>query len=265
MSVGHRFQFLFTAIFTAGSVVSTKAEVVTIEYEAEASTVVGQPFGLNVPRLTRVQGFFRYQSSTPDRSPNDLRRGSFYLGGNSWEFEARFLGHTLRGSHQATASTETFGHTLRFNDGGNRDDTGDMSFDGIARSDLALGFSIVGNATHLPTDQLPAPFLYQRGNPHTFVISDESGRMLLQFRSVNQVATLIPTPEIINIEAPPSQARLTWRSVAGQSYQVEVSGELMEWTAVGLPVTATEEETSVTAERPVTRASFYRIRRLDSP
>ena len=250
---------------TAGSIVSGNAELVTVEYEAEASTVVGRPFGLDVPRLTRVQGFFRYQSSATDLKPNDMRRGSFQLGAGAWGFEARFLGQTLRGSHLATASTETFGHTLRFNDGGNRDETGDMTFNGVARSDLALGFAIVGNATHLPTDQLPAPFLYQRGNPHTFVIEDESGRMLLQFRSVSQVTTIIPTPELISIVVLPEEARVTWTSVVGQRYQVELSGDLAEWTVTGSPVTATAEETSATVARAAAKASFYRVRRLDAP
>jgi hypothetical protein len=261
-------RFLATPLLVITTLADSRAELVTIEYEAEASTVVGQPFGLDVPRLTRVHGFFRYESSAVDLRPNDQRRGSFVLGPGAWEFEARFLGHTVRGSQQATASTETFGHTLRFNDGGDRKETGDMSFDGVFRIDIALGFSIVGNSSHLPTDQLPAPFTYQPGNPHTFVIDDDSGRMLLQFRTVNQVVVPLPPPEIKSIEIAPNQteiATIRWSSVAGQSYQVEASSDFIEWTPVGDPVNATSEETSATASLGANDRFFYRVRRMTIP
>jgi hypothetical protein len=43
-----------TLLLTIGAVTPIRAELITIQYEAEAATVVGQPFGLDVPRLTRI-------------------------------------------------------------------------------------------------------------------------------------------------------------------------------------------------------------------
>ncbi len=256
---------LVTLLLTVGAITPIRAELVTIQYEAEAATVVGQPFGLNVPRLTRIQGIFRYESGAPDLKPNDLRRGSFILGPSSWHFEAHFLGQTLEGSIQAAASTETFGHTLRFNDGGDRDDTRDMRFNGISRPDLALGFSIVGNASNLPTDQLPAPFNYQIDAPHTFVIEDQSGRILLQFLSINQIPSP-PSPPILHfITLSPQGAKVSWNSTPGQRYQLERSPDLLSWTPVGDPVNATTKETTTTAGLESGTSSFYRIRHLATP
>lgn len=265
MFVGHWIWFSARVILLIGCAFSARAERVTVEYEAEASTVVGQPFGLKVPRLTRVRGIFSYESSAVDTRPDDPRRGGFSLGPGSWEFEARFLDHTLLGSSQAWASTETFGYSLRFNDGGDRDDTRDMSFDGVTRSDLALGFSIVGSAAQLPTDQLPAPFLYQPGNPHTFVIEDASGRMLLQFLSVNQIQVSAPDLEVISINLSTDEITISWTSASGESYQLESSSNLTKWTPVGNPVAATGGETSATAAVDSSDRSFYRVRRLAAP
>lgn len=250
---------------TVGAVTPIRAELVTIQYEAEAATVVGQPFGLNVPRLTRIQGIFRYESGAPDLKANDLRRGSFILGPSSWHFEAHFLGQTLEGSIQAAASTETFGHTLRFNDGGERDDTRDMRFNGISRPDLALGFSIVGSASNLPTDQLPAPFTYRTDDPHTFVIEDQSGRILLQFLSINQIPSSPSPPVIYSIALSPQGAKVSWNSIPGERYQLERSLDLLAWSPVGDPVNATTEKTTTTAGLDSDTFSFYRIRLLAAP
>lgn len=246
---------------------TARAELVTVRYEAEASTVVDQPFGIDVPRLTVVRGFFTYQSDTPDQNPGDLRRGSFKPV-VSWGFRAEFLGHVVSGSNRATGSTETFGHTLRFNDGGDSSDTGDMSFDHVPTADLALGFAIVGGPDDLPTDQLPKVFRFDR-SPHTFSLGDDLGRMLLQFRSFSQVVETT----IKSIDWSPTEVAITWCSVENGRYAVEFSTDLKDWLVIRPLVIGEISESSIIddfsdrsgpdALQPL--RGFYRVRELGPP
>jgi len=252
-------KLLSTLIVLLGFSNFLQAELVTVAYEAEASTVVDQPFGIEVPRLTIVRGYFTYESDTPD-TRSDPRRGSFDLNG-AWGFRAEFLDHVIAGSARAEASTETFGFTLRFNDGGDKEGTGDMFFDGIPSNDIELGFSIVGDKEDLPSDKLPDVFRFKNA-AHTFTIGDSSGRMLLQFRSFRQVETRIK-----EVELHEGQVRLVWCSLVGKRYTVEFSTDLRDWEVVVDSVTAAAAETEIvddlTARLKVgVQRGFYRVREL---
>lgn len=113
------------------SVQPTHAKRVIVEFVAEAKTVTGMPFGITVPRLTVVRGYFTYETNTPDLRPADLMRGQFLMLDTS-DFRAEFLDKVIAGSDSATATTNLFGSpTLSFNDGGNKSDRGIMSDQGV--------------------------------------------------------------------------------------------------------------------------------------
>lgn len=186
------------ATVTCFSVSQALAKRVTVEFEAEAGTVTGQPFGMTVPRLTLVRGYFSYETNTPDTFSNsaDTMRGSFILAG-TWDFRAEFLDRVIMGSGTATSSTNLFGSpTLRFEDGLGNNRPELMTIDGSPDATIGLGFAISGQAKDLPTDQLPENFTFNPppgGAPHTFSLYSNSGTpattgtMLLQFRSFRQV------------------------------------------------------------------------------
>jgi hypothetical protein len=237
---------------------------VTIEYEAEAGTVVDQPFGMTVPRLTIVRGYMSYETNTADLLPADLMRGSFLLAG-TWDFRAEFLGRVVTGSGTATSSTNLFGSpTLRFEDGTNNTNPGLMSLDGVLDAGVGLGFAISGQAKDLPTDQLPERFTFNpppSGAPHTFVLSSTSGRMLLQFRSFRQVA-----PAAKSITPTGDMREVVWSSLNGKHYALEFSPDLINWEIIRDGVVGTPSTTAVSddlAQRypvgPKPARGYYRI------
>ena len=180
------------------------------------------------------------------------------LGGGGWDFHAEFLDHVITGPGRAAASTETFGHTLRFNDGGDDEDTGDMALDDTPRIDIELGFAITGDADDLPSDQLPEEFRFA-GAPHTFFLRDSSGQMNLQFTSFRQVVTRIKL-----IEHQPGTTRIVWCSLSGKHYAVEFSTDLDSWETIATNIEGspkTSEFIDVDPERRVPRG-FYRIREI---
>lgn len=243
------------------------AERVTVEYEAEVKTVTGQPFGLSVPLFTVVRGYLTYETSTPDLRPGDTMRGEFLMAG-TWDFRAELLGKTIQGSGTATASTNLFGSpTLRFNDGATDNDAGTMSLDGVPGTTIGLGFAISGQAKDLPTDQLPARFTFNPppgGASHTFSLQDQSGGMLLQFRSFRQVG-----PKILSVRRTGDDVEITWSSVSGKPYALDFSTDLLHWTIIrddliGLPITTTVvDQLAVRHPGNPPPTGFYRI--LDRP
>ncbi len=240
--------------------VIARAELVSVEFEAEAATVVAQPFGLDVPRLTMVRGFFTYDSETADIKGADLRRGDFRLN-TDWKFHAEFLDHVVTGSTQAKATTETFGYTLAIGDGGNQDETNDMTFDGTSAEDIELVLRIVGDEGDLPTDQLPETFGFV-GAPHTFTLGDESGTILLQFLSYRQVF-----PVIKSINWQNNQVRLVWDSILDRVYRVEFSSDLKNWQTIRAAVTGELGTTGIIddifgRQEPPVPHGFYRIREI---
>lgn len=214
------------------------AKRVTVEFEAEASTVTGQPFGMTVPRLTIVRGYFSYETNTPDTYSNsaDTMRGSFVLAG-TWDFRAEFLDRVIKGSGTASSSTNLFGSpTLRFEDGLGNNRPELMTIDGVADGNIGLGFSISGQAKDLPTDQLPEKFTFNPppgGASHTFSLYSDSGTpattgtMLLQFRSFRQVELKVqstrPTGDVVEV---------VWDSVKGKRYALEHSTNLKDWVVI---------------------------------
>jgi hypothetical protein len=250
--------------------VSHAAFAVTVEYEAEAGTVVDQPFGMTVPRLTIVRGYISYETNTADLLPNDPMRGSFVLTG-TWDFRAEFLGRVVTGSGTASSSTNLFGSpTLRFEDGTNNTLPGLMSVDGVLDAGVGLGFSISGAAKDLPTDQLPTKFTFNpppSGASHTFVLSSTSGRMLLQFRSFRQVAFAIKT-----ITRSGDVITIVWFSVNGKRYALDFSTDLVNWSIIQSGLVGNSLTTSVTdnltqrySGGPLPQRGFYRIRDLGPP
>lgn len=234
---------------------------ITVAYEAEAATVINSPFGLAVPRLTIVSGYFTYESSAMDLNPGDLRRGRFLLSG-SWDFRAEFLGKVITGSDRATASTNTSATpTLSFEDGSTTGDSGIMLLDGIPNKEIALNFRISGKTEDLPTDQLPTEFGFQSAT-HTFVIADDSGRMLLQFRSFQQVDLSIKSitreGDIVEIE---------WCALKEKRYRLEYSSNLRTWSIIqddlaGNPMSSTLSDNLAfrfLAADPIPLGGFYRI------
>lgn len=170
------------------------AEIIRVEYEALAKTVVGQPFGLTVPLDTPVTGYFQYNTDTQDT--NSSPTSGTYVHESDGDFVANFLGHQVRGSATPTW-TVTQADTLRIFDGP-RDisfEGGVMSFDASPNHEIQLFFAITPSDDGLlPNDDLPNPwpafdfgFL---GDPHTFTLSsstNETHTMLLQITSAQQV------------------------------------------------------------------------------
>lgn len=240
-----------------------RAGTVTVEYQAEARTITGQPFGMAVPFLTPVSGYLTYESDTPDRNSSDPTRGKFLLAG-TWEFRAEFLGRVVTGSGTATATTNLYGSpTLAFNDGGDKLDRGIMRIDGLSDPDVELGLSISGASKDLPTDRLPASFTFDpppNGAPHTFVLKDDSGQMNLRFLSFGQMR-----PEIVSIGRNGDEVSIVWSSVLGKPYALEFSTDLEAWTVIRSDLVGMPQTTSVVddlaARYPAIRPSkgFYRI------
>ena len=242
-----------------------RAELVTVEYEAEVKTVTGEPFGMTVPRLTLVRGFFTYDSDTPDKSPADAMRGSFVPVVN-WGFRAEFLDKVITDSGMAIASTNLFGSpTLSLNDGGNRSGRGIMRINGTPDADIEFGLAISGEAKDLPSDQLPANFTFNpppSGAPHTFVLKDDSGTMLLGFLSFQQARH---RPEILSIQRTGDEVGIVWSSINGKPYALEFSTNLQNWTIIrndliGLPeTTGATDNLAVRFPNGMPAEGFYRI------
>ncbi len=167
-------------------VVATHAELVTVDYEAEAATVVGTPFGLTVPRLTPFTGSFTYDTSTVDiDSRTDY--GEFPHIVSEPYFDANFATHRITGSGFPVYEVG-FGTTFRLSDGPVRTgiSTGVMSLNDVLQPEMEMWISIVGSQGSILDDNvLPAPFPTSYtfgflGTPHTFFIRDTLGSVLLQ-------------------------------------------------------------------------------------
>jgi hypothetical protein len=177
-----------------GTVTLADAKIVTILYEAEAITVVKKPFGVVVPRLSVVSGYFTFDTSTPDDAPDDAYSGEYQHDGNAG-FLASFVGHEVTGS-------ETPFYWVDLVDGAPTSDTfriydgptpvgfegGTMSFDGTPDPDIQLFVAIPEDV--FDDDDLINPFpgydWGDNGTTHTFVLEDDQGTMLLQFLETSE-------------------------------------------------------------------------------
>jgi hypothetical protein len=172
-----------------------RAEIITVSYEAEAVTVVKKPFGVEVPRLTVVTGFFTFDTSTPDDAPSDAFSGEYPHDGNAG-YLASFLGHEVTGS-------QTPFYWVDLVDGNPQSDTfriydgptavgfegGTMAFDGTPDEGIQLFVAITEDV--FDDDDLIDPFPSYDfgflGTSHTFSLEDDEGTMLLQFLDVSEV------------------------------------------------------------------------------
>jgi len=269
------------AMFTWLGASQAHAKRVTIEFEAEAGTVTGQPFGMTVPRLTIVRGYFSYETNTPDTFSNsaDTMRGSFVLAG-TWDFRAEFLDRVIRGSGTATSSTNLFGSpTLRFEDGLGNNRPELMTIDGIQDANIGLGFAISGQAKDLPTDQLPENFTFNPppgGASHTFSLYSNSGTpattgtMLLQFRSFRQVDFNIKSIRPDDLRG--QVMEIVWYSVKGKRYSLAYSTNLTDWVVIRNEILGENTTTTVLDDHvlrypvePIPPQGFYRVHDLGSP
>jgi hypothetical protein len=268
-------------IMTCFSVTQAFAKRVTVEFEAEAGTVTGQPFGMTVARLTIVRGYFSYETNAPDIFSNsaDTMRGSFVLAG-TWDFRAEFLNRVIRGSGTATSSTNLFGSpTLRFEDGLGNNRPELMTIDGVPDATIGLGFAISGQAKDLPTDKLPENFTFNpppNGASHTFSLYSNSGTpsttgtMLLQFRSFRQVVFNIKSIRPTGLTG--KVMEVVWFSVKGKRYALEHSTNLKNWTVI-LSEVYGENPTTTALDNldlryplgHVPAQGFYRVRDLGPP
>ena len=133
-------------IFFLVLVLPTAASEVILDYKATAQTVVGKPFGIDLPRLTAVSGYFVYETEGTADSRASSERGEYVRPG---AFAAKLLGHTITGSAQPTLKTEdiqvTGGSidTFRFIDG--KDAAQPMFLDSVADESIEVSLSITAS------------------------------------------------------------------------------------------------------------------------
>lgn len=181
---------LATSLVFAGASASS-AEVVRVNYTASAATVVDMPFGLDIPRLTVVSGYFEFDTSTPDENMPDETEG-LYRHMSAGAFVASFLTNEITGSSESVYEFDTGFQSVRITDGPGTfgDEGGLMSLDGQADEDIELfvgfgpEFTLVDDSFVNPFDQFDLSFI---GTPHTFRLSDDNGTMLLQFDTLEIV------------------------------------------------------------------------------
>jgi hypothetical protein len=170
------------------------AEIITVLYEGRAGTVAQKPFGLTVPLDTPINGYFTFDTNTPDENPANEYRGEYQHDGNA-AFLAEFLGTRITGSNtpfyevqllQSNATIDTF----RVYDGpapvGN--EGGEMSINGTEDPDIQLWFSATEDV--FDDDGLIDPFpLYdfsQFGTSYTFSLEDDQGTILLRLSKATE-------------------------------------------------------------------------------
>jgi hypothetical protein len=188
------------AVFFAGALLlagraPAGAGIVTVLYEAEAVTVVDEPFGIEVPRLTVVTGYFTFDTSTPDNDPADEYDGEYSHDGNAG-YLASFLGHEVRGSQTPfywvdLVMNSPQSDTFRIYDGPRAVgfEGGTMSFDGTPDEDIELFLAVSEDV--FDDDDLINPFPFYDfesfiHTPHTFTLEDDQGTILLQFLHVSE-------------------------------------------------------------------------------
>lgn len=173
-----------------GAAVAAHAEVVTVLFEAEAVTVVGQPFGVTVPLDTPVRGYFTFDTSTPDLEPDELD-GEYQQDGNA-AYLAEFLDKRVTGSstpfYWVDLSSNPSSDTFRIYDGPRPVgfEGGVMSVDGVPDETIELFLAVTEDV--FDDDDLINPFPFYEfgflGDPHTYTLKDDNGTMLMQFTGV---------------------------------------------------------------------------------
>lgn len=172
------------------------AAVVTFGYTATIATVAGSPFGYSAEqaRTHPVTGFFTYDTSTPDVNAADTTRGHYphSAGGG---FQANFLSTVVTGSATPYVRIENLSSdTFRFSDGLLGSPVGGMmSVNGAPDNTVRVGMAFT-TSNAFTSDALPVNFAFANpplanpvSFPHTFVIEDSGGRLLLQMSTLNVV------------------------------------------------------------------------------
>lgn len=184
-----------TIFFSSATILS--AEVIRVNYTAEAATVVNMPFGLDIPRLTIFSGYFEFDTSTGDDNPADETEG-LYIHMNAGGFSASFLANEITGSQTSAYELDSGGQSVRITDGPDafREEVGIMSLDGQEDEDIEL-FVGFGPEFTLVDDSFVNPFtdfdLSFIGTPHTFRLRDENGTVLLQFVTLETAGAVTTT------------------------------------------------------------------------
>jgi hypothetical protein len=283
--------FVLPLILKVGVFQPLSAAQVVLSYEAEASTVVGSPFGLEIPRLTKVTGTLVYETSGVVDQNASPERGHYQLGGGGG-FTAAFESaggnsHLLTGSAGPWLEVENISvggdstiDTFRFWDGDDSDSKGGlMSFDGVVDGDYFLIFAMTDSSGEaFPGDALPDPFPMTgvKGPigypfPHTFVIGDGSGlngtgRMLLQLTKLSAEVPEVDGPAILASGIADDVFVIEFESEEGREYAIEFSSDLETWQTIasGVPGEGgmTSFEDSGVRDRlgEMPGAAYYRVR-----
>lgn len=166
-------------------------------FTAEVSSATAGVFGVNITPGTIVNGFFIYDTSTPDFNVADSNRGDYrHTGGGS--FLASFQGFNVevQGSAIPFVQIENFtgADTFRFIDGDTASNQvnppGVMSVNGTPDNSVGLFLAITDNAGDpFSDDSLPSmfPMTIPPSLPNTFVLNDEGGNIVLQLTSLNSI------------------------------------------------------------------------------
>jgi len=149
-------------------------DVITVIYAAKAATVSKTPFGQTVPLNTVVDGYFTFDTSTPDDNDDPLS-GEYPHTGHAG-FRADFLKSRISGSttpfYEVDLAPDPTSDTFRVYDGPRT----------------------VGNEGGVMSiDPFPLYTFGFLGTPHTFSLKDDQGTMLLQFTSVAEAVCGDPT------------------------------------------------------------------------
>lgn len=152
---------------------------VFVAFTGEAATVVeGSPWLPDVVQHTPVSGRFAYASATPDA--DETERGWYPFHGGSL-LELHVGDHLIEGSWDAAGELDGYG-TFRFIDGEQLSEPKHaMTVDGVVADDFGL-WTAFTDETLFPGDALPNPFptVDPSRVPHTFLLADDGGRVLIQ-------------------------------------------------------------------------------------
>lgn len=156
---------------------------VFVVFTGEVVTLAGGSTWLpDAAQQTPVSGRFAYASATPD---TDDGAGGWYAFRGASQLEIQVGDRTIAGSWDTAAQLDGYG-TFRFIDGTMLPETKHpMTVDGTAAADLGVWTAFTDEGL-FPGEALPNPFptVDPTGVPHTFLITDDGGDVLIQLDSL---------------------------------------------------------------------------------
>lgn len=255
------------------------AEEVILDYRATVQTVSRTPFGLSIPRLTKVIGVFVYDpASATDQRIGDPQRGIYTVTAGA-AFDARFLDHRVTGSATPELQVEDIQvggpgrsiDTFRYVDGERfLNPPGIMALDGVADPGIRLALAITDSeGSAFVGDELPTIFpLVMPGPfpefPHTFSLGDNEGTMLLQFGFLAQRRP--NTLQLVDVRLGEDGAFVLFHSRPEKAYDILFSTDLLHWQEIETGyqsegyLTAYADSGLVSRIQPFPGKAFYRIR-----